>query len=54
MNELARINYALKDIAETRAIWRDEKPIADPYMRKRWREFDELTAPKQHLMRGGR
>ena len=48
---LTQINFALRDIAETLAIWRDEKPHTDPYMQKLWAEFDTLSARKQALIR---
>ena len=47
MNE---INYALKDIQETLAIWRDEKEWNDPYIVKLYREFDKLIVMKQKIM----
>ena len=48
--KLNEINYALKDIQETLAIWRDEKEWNDPYIVKLYREFDKLIVMKQKLM----
>ncbi len=48
--ELEQIQFALGDIKETLQIWRDEKPITDPYMVKLWREWDELIARKAKLL----
>ena len=39
---LNEINFALKDIKETLAIWRDDKELDDPYILKLYREFDKL------------
>ena len=36
------VSYALKDIQETLAIWRDEKEWNDPYIVKLYSEFDKL------------
>ncbi len=49
---LEQIQFALADIAETLQIWRDEKPINDPYMAKLWREWDDLIAQKQKILKG--
>lgn len=51
MNRLDKINFALADIKETLAIWRDEKPMEDPYMRKLWAEWDRLCEEKHRLER---
>lgn len=48
--ELEQIQFALGDIAKTLQIWRDEKPITDPYMVKLWAEWDTLIARKQKLL----
>jgi len=48
--KLNEINYALKDIQETLAIWRDEKEWNDPYIVKLYREFDKLIVMKQKIM----
>ena len=48
--KLNEINYALKDIQETLAIWRDEKEWNDPYVVKLYREFDKLIVMKQKIM----
>ena len=47
---LVNINFALADIKETLAIWRDDKPIHDPYMVKLWAEWDSLVIKKQRLL----
>ena len=44
--ELNEINYALKDIMESLAIWRDDKELDDPYILKLYREFDKLIVMK--------
>lgn len=49
--ELEQIQFALGDIAETLQIWRDEKPITDPYMVKLCREWDKLIARKAKLLK---
>ena len=49
--ELEQIQFALGDITETLQIWRDEKPIDDPYMVKLWREWDELVTRKAKLLK---
>lgn len=48
--KLNEINYALKDIQETLAIWRDDKELDDPYIVKLYREFDKLIVMKQKIM----
>jgi len=48
--KLNEINYALKDIQETLAIWRDDKEWNDPYIVKLYREFDKLIVMKQKIM----
>ena len=48
--KLNEINYALKDIQETLAIWRDEKEWNDPYIVKLYSEFDKLIVMKQKIM----
>ncbi len=48
---LEQIQFALGDIAETLQIWRDEKPIDDPYMKKLWGEWDALVTEKQKIIR---
>ena len=48
--KLNEINYALKDIQETLAIWRDDKEWNDPYILKLYREFDKLIVMKQKIM----
>lgn len=50
---LNQINYALKDIMETLAIWRDHKELNDPYILKLYREFDKLVVMKQPLVNKG-
>ncbi len=50
--ELERIQFALGDIAEVLRIWRDEKPITDPYMVEKWAEWDALIARKQLILKG--
>lgn len=49
--ELEQIQFALGDIKETLQIWRDAKPITDPYMVKLWAEWDELIVRKQKLLK---
>ena len=48
--KLNEINYALKDIMATLAIWRDDKELDDPYILKLYREFDKLVVMKQKIM----
>ena len=48
--KLNDINWAIKDIRETLAIWRDEKEWNDPYIVKLYKEFDKLIAMKQKIM----
>lgn len=50
--KLNEINYALKDIKESLAIWRDGgyKELDDPYILKLYREFDKLIVMKQKIM----
>ena len=48
--KLNEINWALKDIQETLAIWRDEKEWNDPYIVKLYSEFDKLIVMKQKIM----
>lgn len=50
--KLEEIQFALGDIAETLQIWRDEKPITDPYMVKLWGEWDALITEKQKILKG--
>ena len=49
--ELEQIQFALGDLAEVLRIWRDEKPITDPYMVEKWAEWDKLIARKQKLLK---
>ncbi len=49
---LEEIQFALGDIAETLQIWRDEKPITDPYMAKLWKEWDDLISEKAKILKG--
>ncbi len=44
------IQFALTDIQETLAIWRDHKDITDPYIVKLYAEFDELIVLKQKML----
>lgn len=46
---IAEIDYALRDIAEVIAIWRDVKDASDPYMVKLHREWDALLDEKAAL-----
>ena len=48
--KLNEISYALKDIKETLAIWRDDKELDDPYILKLYREFDKLIVMKQKIV----
>ena len=48
--KLNEINWAIKDIRETLAIWRDKKEWNDPYIVKLYKEFDKLIAMKQKIM----
>ena len=50
---LNQINFALKDIQETLAIWRDDKELDDPYILKLYREFDKLIVMKQPIVNKG-
>ena len=50
---LNQINFALKDIQETLAIWRDHKELNDPYILKLYREFDKLIVMKQPIVNKG-
>tara|TARA_B110000495_G_scaffold90701_1_gene78344 strand:- start:153 stop:329 length:177 start_codon:yes stop_codon:yes gene_type:complete len=50
---LNEINFALKDIKETLAIWRDDKELDDPYILKLYREFDKLIVMKQPIVNKG-
>ena len=50
---LNEINFALKDIKETLAIWRDHKELDDPYILKLYREFDKLIIMKQPIVNKG-
>jgi len=43
----AGIEWSIRDIRETMDIWRDEKPMNDPYMVKIWAEWDAATAEAQ-------
>lgn len=45
---LEQVNWALMDIKETLAIWRDE-PETNPYVAKLWREWDELLDYRREL-----
>ena len=48
--KLNEIQYALKDIKESLAIWRDDKELDDPYILKLYREFDKLIVMKQKIV----
>ena len=48
--KLNEINYALKDIQETLAIWRDDKEWNDPYIVKLYREFDKLIVIREKML----
>ena len=48
--KLNEINYALKDIRETLAIWRDDKELDDPYILKLYREFDKLIVMREKML----
>ena len=48
--KLNEINYALKDIQETLAIWRDEKEWNDPYIVKLYSEFDKLIVVREKML----
>jgi hypothetical protein len=45
---LSQVNFALADIKETLAIWRDQDT---EYTRKLWAEWDFLIVKKQEMMR---
>ena len=44
------IDFALADLRETMAIWRDHKDATDPYIVKLYAEFDELTTEKARIV----
>ena len=48
--KLNEIEYALKDILETLAIWRDDKDINDPYIVKLYSEFDTLIVMREKML----
>ena len=48
--KLNEIEYALKDILETLAIWRDDKDINDPYIVKLYNEFDKLIVIREKML----
>ena len=48
--KLNEIEYALKDILETLAIWRDDKDIGDPYIVKLYSEFDKLIVMREKML----
>ena len=48
--KLNEINYALKDIQETLAIWRDDKEWNDPYIVKLYSEFDKLIVMREKML----
>ena len=48
---LENIQYALDDVRETLAIWRDHKDDDDPYIVKLYAEFDELVVQKQNMLK---
>ena len=48
--KLNEINYALKDIMESLAIWRDDKELDDPYILKLYREFDKLIVIREKML----
>lgn len=48
--QMARINFSLRDIMETLEIWKHEG-LQHQYVRKLYREFDELMAKKQKLQK---
>ena len=48
--KLNEIQYALKDIKVTLAIWIDDKELDDPYILKLYREFDKLIVMKQKIV----
>jgi len=48
--KLNEINYALKDIQETLAIWRDDKEWNDPYIVKLYSEFDKLIVIREKML----
>ena len=48
--KLNEIEYALKDILETLAIWRDDKDINDPYIVKLYSEFDKLIVIREKML----
>jgi len=39
--------FSSRDVREVLTIWRDDKPMDDPYMVKCWAEFDAITAERQ-------
>ena len=47
---LNEIEYALKDILETLAIWRDDKSMDDPYIVKLYSEFDKLIVMREKML----
>ena len=48
--KLNEIEYVLKDILETLAIWRDDKSIDDPYIVKLYSEFDKLIVIREKML----
>ena len=48
--KLNEIEYALKDILETLAIWRDDKSMDDPYIVKLYSEFDKLIVIREKML----
>ena len=48
--KLNEIEYALKDILETLAIWRDDKSMDDPYIVKLYSEFDKLIVMREKML----
>lgn len=48
-HRLYAVECALRDVQATLNIWRDEKPLSDPYMKKLWAEFDEFSLYAQEL-----
>jgi len=45
---LHQIDFALRDIQATLAMWPD-RPPSQPYCAKLWREFDNLLDEKRRL-----
>ena len=47
----AEIVFAMDDIQKTLTIWRDEKPVNDPYIVKLYVEFDAILDEKRKRLK---